>query len=182
MSSETFMMHVREIIYDQNGNRNEDIKVPFTEDNFFRCMTNIRLSIRSICRPGHVITKDDSDEAWLATEEACSLMRQLEYHLHTQFKHSCKVRRVCPNPDCKSIYAIFYEDFLYCPKCGTELVTTRDDRKNTEFITLEKAPKKEKQVKSTTTIRQKKPKDDDITTYQEYSYMRHPDRVEMGTY
>lgn len=128
MSSETFMMHVRERIYDQNGNRNENIKVPFTEDNFFRCMTNIRLTIRSICRPGHIITKDDSDEAWLATEEACSLMRQLEYHLHTQFKHNCKVRRVCPNPECKGIYAIFYEDFLYCPKCGTELVTTRDDR------------------------------------------------------
>ena len=37
-------------------------------------------------------------------------------------------------------------------------------------------------VKNPTLARQKKPKDDDISTYQEYSYMRHPDRVEMGTY
>lgn len=47
---------------------------------------------------------------------------------------------------------------------------------------VEKAPKKEEQVKPTTATRQKKSRDDDISTYQEYSYMRHPDRVEMGTY
>lgn len=43
-----------------------------------------------------------------------------------------------------------------------------------EFITMEETPK--------AATRHKKPKDDDISTYQEYSYMRHPDRVEMGTY
>ena len=47
---------------------------------------------------------------------------------------------------------------------------------------MEKPPKTEKQVKSTAATRQKKSKDDDISTYQEYSYIRHPDRVEMGTY
>lgn len=127
MSSESYMLHVREWIYDQNGNRKETIEVPFTEDNFIRCMTNIRLSIRSVCRTGHVITQDDADKMYLVTEEACSIMQQLECHLHTQFKHNSKVRRVCPNTDCKNLYAIFYEDFLYCPKCGTALVTTRDD-------------------------------------------------------
>lgn len=49
-----------------------------------------------------------------------------------QFKHNAKIRRVCPNLNCNSKYAYFYEDFLYCPKCGTELLTTRDDRKESE--------------------------------------------------
>lgn len=43
---------------------------------------------------------------------------------------------------------------------------------------MEEPPK----IKELYAARQKKPKDDDISTYQEYSYMRHPDRVEMGTY
>ena len=51
-----------------------------------------------------------------------------------------------------------------------------------KFITMEETPKMEEQVKPTAATRQKNPKDDDISTYQEYSYMRHPDRVEMGTY
>ena len=51
-----------------------------------------------------------------------------------------------------------------------------------EFITMEEIQKTEEPVKPTAATRQKKPKDDDISTYQEYSYMRHPDRVEMGTY
>lgn len=51
-----------------------------------------------------------------------------------------------------------------------------------KFITMDETLKTEKRVKSTAETRQKKPKDDDISTYQEYSYMRHPDRVEMGTY
>ena len=53
---------------------------------------------------------------------------------------------------------------------------------NYKFITMEETPKKEEQVKPRAATRQKKSKDDDISTYQEYSYMRHPDRVEMGTY
>ncbi|MBR2256334.1 MAG: helix-turn-helix transcriptional regulator [Blautia sp.] len=51
-----------------------------------------------------------------------------------------------------------------------------------EFITMAETQKTEEQVEPTAISRQKKPKDDDISTYQEYSYMRHPDRVEMGTY
>mgnify|MGYP007101848240 CR=1 FL=1 len=132
MSEDSFMLHVREKIYNPDGSKKDILEVPFTEDHFYRCMTNIRLSLRSICQPGHIITQDDSDEAWLATEEACSIMRQLEDRLHTQFKRNCRIRRVCPNPDCKGIYAIFYEDFLYCPKCGTKLLTTYDEREQEE--------------------------------------------------
>ena len=51
-----------------------------------------------------------------------------------------------------------------------------------EFVTMEEIPKTEEQVEPTAATRQKNPKDDDISTYQEYSYMRHPDRVEIGTY
>ena len=52
----------------------------------------------------------------------------------------------------------------------------------TEVKEMEETLKTEERVKPTAATIQKKPKDDDISTYQEYSYMRHPDRVEMGTY
>lgn len=53
---------------------------------------------------------------------------------------------------------------------------------NYKFIMMKETLKMEKLVKPTAITRQRKPTDDDISTYQEYSYMRHPDRVEMGTY
>ena len=39
---------------------------------------------------------------------------------HEQFKPG--KRMFCPNKKCKSRYAYFYDDFLYCPKCGHKLV------------------------------------------------------------
>lgn len=51
-----------------------------------------------------------------------------------------------------------------------------------DWCPIKEMKEMEEQVKPTGATRQKNLKDDDISTYQEYSYMRHPDRVEMGTY
>lgn len=68
---------------------------------------------------------------------------------------------------------------LLCDNCSKKF---RDVMINFLLSKEEESPKMEEQVKPTAATRQKNPKDDDISTYQEHSYMRHPDRVEMRTY
>ena len=114
--------------------------VPFSDDQFYRLLQNCSIDLKLISTTAAGIY----DGGWYDTyalyiERTCEdisqlmdLASQLHNRFDDQFKHNSKIRRVCPNPNCKSKYAYFYEDFLYCPKCGTELVTTRDDRKETE--------------------------------------------------
>lgn len=102
----------------------------FIEDNFFRVMTNLHIVCKQATSPSCIVmTEDLKHRLYAACEEASDIAYMLHENFSGQFNHNPKVRRVCPNPECKHIYAYFYEDFLYCPKCGTKLVTTRDDRK-----------------------------------------------------
>lgn len=102
----------------------------FSEENFYRTMTNLHIITKHLTMPEHrVLTEEDQSRLYIAVEEATKMAYMLERNFFEQFKHTPRIRRVCPNPECKCIYAYFYEDFLYCPKCGTKLITTRDDRK-----------------------------------------------------
>lgn len=51
-----------------------------------------------------------------------------------------------------------------------------------EFVTVEETQQDGRSCQAYDCKQTEKPKDDDISTYQEYSYIRHPDRVEMGMY
>ena len=120
-----------------NSNGKNDIldHVPFSDDHFHRLIQNCSIDLKIISTP----TTFDDDHYSISTfninrtvEDVSQLMdfaSQLYNRFDNQFKHNAKIRRVCPNPNCKSKYAYFYEDFLYCPKCGTKLITTRDNRK-----------------------------------------------------
>ena len=100
----------------------------FSEENFYRTMTNLHIYTKIFTRPGYVPTKESQSELYNIVEETTQMSYMLHDNFHNQFNHNPKVRRVCPNENCHHIYAYFYEDFLYCPKCGTKLITTRDDR------------------------------------------------------
>ena len=111
--------------------------VPFSDEQFYRLMQNCSIDLKSISTPFTFESSRYDNCVYVnKTVEEVSQLLNLASQLHNrfddQFKHNAKIRRVCPNPNCKSKYAYFYEDFLYCPKCGTELVTTRDDRKDLE--------------------------------------------------
>lgn len=102
----------------------------FIEDHFYRVMQNLDIVCKQLTTPQRLIITDEwKSRLRIACEEARDIAYMLHENFSGQFNHNPKVRRVCPNPECKHIYAYFYEDFLYCPKCGTKLVTTRDDRK-----------------------------------------------------
>lgn len=103
-------------------------KVPFTEDQYHRTMTNLRLVIRQFCNPGYVVTHKAADRLYTAMEEATEMAGQLYENFFRQFQHRACIRKICPNSDCHNIYAYFFEDWEFCPKCGTKLETTRDDR------------------------------------------------------
>ena len=118
--------------------------VPFSDDQFYRLMQNCYIDLKLISTPFEGVRgtqfengRYDICERYINqtvqdVSQLIDLAGQLHDRFHNQFKNNIDVRRICPNPDCKSRYAYFYEDFLYCPKCGTKLVTTRDDRKETE--------------------------------------------------
>lgn len=115
----------------------------FTEDNYHRTLTNLAVTIRScIDYPCGKAERNNQDYFPMSVKDANQISRNVrefeevsslcERHFFDQFHHTSKVRRICENPDCHGIYAYFYEDFLYCPKCGTKLTTTRDTRENKE--------------------------------------------------
>lgn len=110
--------------------------IKFSDDQFYRLMQNCSIDLKLISTPAAFESgRYDICELYInQTVQDVSQLMDLASQLHNrfddQFKGSSKVRRVCQNPNCKSRYAYFYEDFLYCPKCGTELLTTRDDRKD----------------------------------------------------
>lgn len=110
--------------------------VPFSDDQFYRLMQNCSIDLKLISTPAafesgrYDICALYINRTVKDVSQLMNLARQLHDRFHNQFKDNVRVRRVCPNPNCKNKYAYFYEDFLYCPKCGTELLTTRDDRKD----------------------------------------------------
>lgn len=91
-------------------------KMPFTEDQFFRISTNTRILSRDLHKEGYGELKE-------SIEQLLDYAGSLHDKFADQFHHIPRTRRICPNPECHSIYAYFYEDFLYCPKCGTKLET-----------------------------------------------------------
>lgn len=120
-------------------NENKEYIPIFTEDNFHRTITN--LTVNKHCTldyPCGKAERNHEKSITISLEDAYNLDRSIDdfvamaalmqNNFSNQFHHNCRVRRICGNPDCHTIYAYFYEDFLYCPKCGTKLTTTRDDR------------------------------------------------------
>lgn len=113
-------------------------KVPFSDDQFYRLIQNRSIDLKMISTPAAFDGgRYDICALYInrTVEDVSQLLDfagQLHNRFDDQFKRSSKIRRVCPNRDCKGKYAYFYEDFLYCPKCGTKLLTTRDDRKDKE--------------------------------------------------
>ena len=107
-------------VYDGNASLNfrkvEDEKMPFTEDQFFRITTNVRILARNLLKEGYSELQESIDQL---IDYASSCHDKFT----DQFHHDPRARRICPNPECHGIYAYFYEDFLYCPKCGTKLET-----------------------------------------------------------
>ena len=105
-------------------------QVPFTEDQFHRVMNNLLIvTHRFQFRSKTTIDEQDRRDLYRVVEDITSMAYQLFHVYGKQFHHQVWARRTCPNPDCHSIYAIFWEDWEYCPKCGTPL---RKDYANKE--------------------------------------------------
>lgn len=111
------------------NNENEYIPI-FTEDNFHRTITNMSIACRSILDyPVGKAQREKSSVIVMTVEDAFRLARSIQeleelacllnHNITKQFHHG--KRRICENPDCHHIYAYFYEDFRYCPLCGTKL-------------------------------------------------------------
>lgn len=94
----------------------EPAEMPFTEDQFFRISTNVRILSRNLHKEGY-------GELQESINQLLDYAGSCHDKFADQFRHNPRARRICPNPKCHSIYAYFYEDFLYCPKCGTKLET-----------------------------------------------------------
>jgi hypothetical protein len=102
----------------------------FSDDVLTELTTNVSIHQKQIeC---WIPNKYSSDESimtipvWLVKDISKDLNELVKFadgfgrFYHEQFKHG--KRMVCPNKKCKSRYAYFYDDFLYCPKCGHKLV------------------------------------------------------------
>lgn len=77
-----------------------------TEDNWWRIITNYRVAKKNFDR-----SANDLEE----------FAMEMYSKIADQFKHDPSARRWCPNPFCETVYAYFFTDWEYCPKCGTKL-------------------------------------------------------------
>lgn len=106
----------------------------FSEETFDRLMQNGSIWIRSLetaprskSMPNLIILQMELVDAITRDmQQMMEMMGMYESKFRSQFKPG--TRRVCENPNCMHTYAYFYDDFLYCPKCGTKLKDT-DNKK-----------------------------------------------------
>lgn len=98
--------------------------IPFTEDQWWRIINNLHCTTHSLKYKEEVYPKI-SDNERNCMVKAIEDIEQFSYKLYSkfddQFKHNPEARRVCSNHKCHSIYAYFFEDWKYCPKCGSKL-------------------------------------------------------------
>ena len=110
----------------------------FTEENFFRIINNFGIVVThkfyKTKQPYIIISRKEANDMRRCSEEIVGMACMLQDKFAKQFHHNPRARKICPNEDCKTIYAYFYEDFVYCPKCGTKLTTgvKKHDRKKEE--------------------------------------------------
>ena len=84
----------------------------FTEENFFRIMTNFGIvvthKIYKTKGPFILISREEADEMLRCSEELVEMAYALENKFAGQFHHSPRARKICPNKNCKTVYAYFY--------------------------------------------------------------------------
>ena len=113
----------------------------FTQDEFHRTLTNLSAVERQVIsypcgkaerehQSNFSISVKDANELGRCIYDFVLMAGFLEHHFSDQFKHNSKARAICPNQDCHGIYAYFYEDFRFCPKCGTKLKFTNEWESN----------------------------------------------------
>lgn len=112
-------------------NMNDSKDIPFTEDQWWRVVNNLHCTMHSLKYLEEFYPRIDDDERERMVK-AIEEFEQFSYKLYDkfgdQFHHHPDARSVCPNPDCHNIYAYFFEDWKYCPKCGTKLIFTYCDK------------------------------------------------------
>lgn len=105
----------------------EGNQIKFTEENFWRILTNFKIVVNHRFYPSKdeyiVIPRKEADEMHKCSEEFIDIACMLHDKFADQFHHNPRARKICPNENCKTVYAYFYEEFEYCPKCGTKLTT-----------------------------------------------------------
>lgn len=104
-----------------------DKTIPFTEDQWWRVVNNLHVKIHNLqISEEFYPTIDNEERSEIA--EAIDQFENMAYQLYNnyanQFHHNPRARACCPNPECKGIYAYFWSDWNYCPKCGTKLEKT----------------------------------------------------------
>ena len=109
----------------------------FSQDEFDRSFTNLHILMRSVIdyglsearNSGHPYIPVPVKQAELlsnAYSQHIEIESVLANRFSDQFRNDQAPCRVCNNPNCKSQYAYFYDDFLYCPRCGTKLKTVHE--------------------------------------------------------
>lgn len=107
---------------------------PFTDDQFHRTMANLHIVVSRICRKSSNIDEEEKRSLYTASNEAMNMAYMLHQRFFAQYNHNPSARRVCPNPECHHIYAFFYDDWKYCPQCGSRLIKTMYDWDRNEYV------------------------------------------------
>ena len=108
---------------------------PFTDDQFYRTMTNLHITVSGLTRrSNYILTEEDKHRLYVDSESVMNMARMLHNRFFLQYNHKPSARRVCPNPDCHHIYAFFFDDWKHCPQCGARLIKTSWDYEREEYI------------------------------------------------
>lgn len=101
----------------------------FSEDIYYGLCQNAGILIHRLDNALHN-AKTDAEMTTLPLQVVTAVRRNIEewsrfgsgfnHFYNIQFK--CGKRKICPNKDCASSYAYFYDDFKFCPKCGYKLI------------------------------------------------------------
>lgn len=104
---------------------------PFASDEYHRVTNNLAINSKMLSLlhyrndDGKTCTYsiEEIEDLHSSIENALDFMASLAYHIEKQFENG-STRKICPNENCHTVYAFFYENFKYCPYCGAKLIET----------------------------------------------------------
>lgn len=106
--------------------------IPFTEDAWWNVSNSLSVNshILKLKNWRELMTEEDVTRLLESIEQYRDFASTLYSKYADQFIHDPQSRSVCPNPKCHNVYAYFWDDWKYCPKCGTALKFTYKNQTN----------------------------------------------------